>query len=224
MHLKIDKKFRFIAYVIIILFLTTTTNYNFYNKKIFNIKQIDINGFSEKKNLLIKKEIQNIIGKNIILVKKNDFYKIINRNDISDLIIKKIYPNKLIINFIPAKPICVILLENYKIVLGDNGKKLEPVTIDQKLPIVYGSKNIRNIFKVANLLILSNIDYYKIDKIIFFKSGRFDISLDNEILIKYPIKYSKKIINYSSELLNDKKFINSKIIDLRINNKIIKYE
>ena len=224
MHLKIDKKFRFIAYIIIILFLTTTTNYNFYNKKIFNIEQIDINGFSEKKNLSIKNEIQNIIGKNIILVKKNDFYEIMNRNDISDLIIKKIYPNKLIINFIPAKPICVILFENYKIVLGDNGKKLELVTIDQKLPIVYGSKNIRNIFKVANLLILSNIDYYKIDKIIFFKSGRFDISLENEILIKYPIKYSKKIINYSSELLNDKNFINSKIIDLRINNKIIKYE
>ena len=73
MHLKIDKKFRFIAYIIIILFLTTTTNYNFYNKKIFNIEQIDINGFSEKKNLLIKNEIQNIIGKNIILVKKMIF-------------------------------------------------------------------------------------------------------------------------------------------------------
>ena len=103
MHLKIDKKFRFIAYTIIIFFLTTTTNYNFYNKKIFNIEQIDINGFSEKKNLLIKNEIQNIIGKNIILVKKNDFYKLINRNDVSDLIIKKIYPNKLIINFIPLQ-------------------------------------------------------------------------------------------------------------------------
>tara|TARA_B100000941_G_scaffold277015_1_gene240158 strand:+ start:233 stop:907 length:675 start_codon:yes stop_codon:yes gene_type:complete len=224
MHLKIDKKFRFIAYLIIILFLTTTNNYNFNNKKIFYVKQIDINGFSEKKNLLIRDEIQNIIGKNIILLKKNDFYKIMNRNDTNDLIIKKIYPNKLTINFIPAEPVCVILFENYKIILGDNGKTLELVTIDQKLPNVYGSKNIRNIFKVVNLLILSNIDYYKIDKIIFFKSGRFDISLDNGILIKYPIKYSEKIINYSSELLNDKKFINSKIIDLRLNNKVIKYE
>ena len=182
MHLKIDKKFRFIIYIIIILFLSTTTNYNFYNKKIFNIEQIEINGFSEKKNLLV------------------------------------------IINFIPAKPLCVILFENDKIILGDNGKILEFVTIDQKLPSVYGSKNIRNIFKVVNLLILSNIDYYKIDRIIFFKSGRFDISLDKGTLIKYPINYSKKIINYSSELVNDKKFINSKIIDLRINNKIIKYE
>ena len=224
MHLKKDKKLILFFYVLIILFLTTISNYNFYNKKIFTIKYIDINGLSEKKNLLIKNEIQNIIGKNIILVKKNNFNKIMYRNDISNITIKKIYPNKLVINFIPAKPICEILFENYKIFLGDNGKKLELETIDRKLPIVYGSKNIKNIFKVINLLMSSNLDYYKINKIIFFKSGRFDINLDDGILIKYPINYSKEIINYSSDLFNNKKFINSKIIDLRLNNKIIKYE
>ena len=224
MHLKKDKKLILFFYVLIILFLTTISNYNFYNKKIFTIKHIDINGLSEKKNLSIKNEIQNIIGKNIILVKKNNFNKIMYRNDIRDITIKKIYPNKLVINFIPAKPICEILFENYKIFLGDNGKKLEPETIDRKLPIVYGSKNIKNIFKVINLLMSSNLDYYKINEIIFFKSGRFDINLDNEILIKYPINYSKEIINYSNDLFNNKKFANSKIIDLRLNNKIIKYE
>ena len=36
--------------------------------------------------------------------------------------------------------------------------------------------------------------------------------------------YTKEIINYSHNLLNKKKFANSKIIDLRIKNKIIKYE
>ena len=224
MHLKKDKKLILFFYVLIILFLTTISNYNFYNKKIFTIKHIDINGLSEKKNLSIKNEIQNIIGKNIILVKKNNFNKIMYRNDIRDITIKKIYPNKLVINFIPAKPICEILFEDYKIFLGDNGKKLEPETIDRKLPIVYGSKNIKNIFKVINLLMSSNLDYYKINKIIFFKSGRFDINLDNEILIKYPINYSKEIINYSNDLFNNEKFANSKIIDLRLNNKIIKYE
>ena len=224
MHLKKDKKLILFFYLLIILFLTTISNYNFYNKKIFTIKYIDINGLSEKKNLLIKNEIQNIIGKNIILVKKNNFNKIMYRNDISNITIKKIYPNKLVINFIPAKPICEILFENYKIFLGDNGKKLELETIDRKLPIVYGSKNIKNIFKVINLLMSSNLDYYKINKIIFFKSGRFDINLDDGILIKYPINYSKEIINYCSDLFNNKKFINSKILDLRLNNKIIKYE
>ena len=224
MLLRKDKKFGLFIYVIIILFLTSISNYNFYNIKIYNIKHIDITGFSERKNLLIKDELKNIIGKNIILIKKNDFNKIMNRNDTSNFTIKKIYPNKLKINFIPAKPICEILFENYKIFLGDNGKKLKIKDINQKLPKIYGSKNIKNIFKVVNLLILSNLDYYKIDKIVFFKSGRFDINLDNGILIKYPINYSKKIINYSGDLLTNEKFINSKIIDLRLKNKIIKYE
>ena len=59
---------------------------------------------------------------------------------------------------------------------------------------------------------------------LFFKSGRFDINLNDKILIKFPINYTEDLINYSSDLLRNKKFINSKVIDLRIKNKIIKYE
>ena len=42
--------------------------------------------------------------------------------------------------------------------------------------------------------------------------------------VKFPIKYDQDTINYSANLLKKKEFKNSKIIDLRINNKIIKYE
>lgn len=224
MLLKIDKHFRFFTYFIIIIFLTSINNYNLYNKKIFNIDRVEVNGFSEKKNIIIKNEIKNILGKNIFLIKKNYFKKLLNRNDTKDLIIKKVYPNKLIINFIPSKPICIILFKDRKIILGDNGKKLNIETIEKKLPKVSGSKNFGNILKVVNMLKLSKLNYDKIDEIIFFKSGRFDINLENKTLIKFPIRYTKEIINYSSYLLNDKRFINSKVIDLRLENKIIKYE
>ena len=224
MHLKIDKNFKLSTYCLIILFLTSINNYNLYNKKIFYIDKVKVNGLSDKKNILINNEIKDILDKNIFFIKKNNFNKFFDRNDIKDLSIKKIYPNKLIINFIPAKPICIILLEDRKIILGDNGKKLNNETIEKKIPKVSGSKNFNYIFEVINLLKLSKLDYNTIDEIIFFKSGRFDIKLENEILIKFPIKYTEDIINYSSHLLNDKKFIDSKIIDLRLENKIIKYE
>ena len=224
MHLKIDKNFKLSTYCLIILFLTSINNYNLYNKKIFYIDKVKVNGLSDKKNILINNEIKDILDKNIFFIKKNNFNKFFDRNDIKDLSIKKIYPNKLIINFIPAKPICIILLEDRKIILGDNGKKLNNETIEKKIPKVSGSKNFNYIFEVINLLKLSKLDYNTIDEIIFFKSGRFDIKLENEILIKFPIKYTEDIINYSSNLLNDKKFIDSKIIDLRLENKIIKYE
>ena len=224
MHLKKDKNFRFFTYGLIIIFLTSINNYNLYNKKIFNIDKVEVNGFSEKKNIIIKDETKNILDKNIFFVQKNYFEKFYNRNDTKDLIIKKIYPNKLIINFIPAKPICIIFLKDNKFILGDNGKKLDIEIIENKLPKVYGSKNLNNILRVINILKLSKLDYDAINEIVFFKSGRFDINLENKILIKFPIKYTLDIIDYSNNLLNDKKFINSKIIDLRLENKIIKYE
>ena len=224
MPLKIDKNFRFFVYGFILVFLTSINNYNLFNKKLFNISQIEVNGFSDKKNTLIKDEIRNTIDKNIFFVEKKNFKKLIDRNDTKDLLIKKIYPNKLIINFIPAKPICIILFKDDKIILGDNGKKLNIKTTKKKLPIVSGSENIDNIFKVVNLLRLSKLDYDKINKIILFKSGRFDINLESELLIRFPIKYTEEIINHSNRLLNDKKFINSKVIDLRLKNRIIKYE
>ena len=111
-----------------------------------------------------------------------------------------------------------------KLVLGDNGKILDIEINENYLPIVNGSENIGHIFETINLLISSKFNYNSIKNIIFFKSGRFDIKLKNEALIRYPTNYSEEIINYSSDLLNNKKFVNSKIIDLRINNRIIKYE
>ena len=48
MHLKIDKKLNFLIYSLIILFLTSINNYNFYNKKIFNIDIVEVTGFSFK--------------------------------------------------------------------------------------------------------------------------------------------------------------------------------
>ena len=91
MLLKIDKHFRFFIYFIIVIFLTSINNYNLYNKKIFNIDRVEVNGFSEKKNIIIKNEIKYILGKNIFLIKKNYFNKLFNRNDTKDLIIKKVY-------------------------------------------------------------------------------------------------------------------------------------
>ena len=224
MHLKKGKKFKFFFYILLIIFLTSTNNYNFKISDPFYIKYIYINGFSDKKNNLIKDEIKEVFKQNIFFINQDHFAKLFERNDIKYLDVKKKYPDKIIIDIVPAKPICIILVENNKIFLGDNGKKLDIELEDYNLPTVIGSADISNIFYVVNLLSLSRLDYSSIYKIIFFKSGRFDIILDNEVVIKFPIKYDIKTMNYISNLLNEKKFANSKIIDLRIKNRIIKYE
>ena len=54
----------------------------------------------------------------------------------------------------------------------------------------------------------------------FFPSGRWDIIFNNDRTIKLPRKNVFKLINKAELLLKDKNF-DKKIIDLRINNKII---
>ena len=222
MLLKKGNKLNIILYAVLILILSSINNYNY--KNIFIIKNIKVNGLSDKKNKIVLDNLQTLLGDNIIFLDKKKFEIFINRNDTKGLIVKKIYPNKILINFIPAKPISIIENNNKKIVLGDNGKILDIEINENYLPIVNGSENIGHIFETVNLLISSKFNYNSIKNIIFFKSGRFDINLKNEALIRYPTNYSEEIINYSSDLLNNKKFVNSKTIDLRINNRIIKYE
>ena len=224
MHLLKDKKYKFIFYSLLIVFLTSTNNYNFISGNLFNVKHIYVSGLSNKKNKIIINQIKYIKDTNIFFLKKDYFTKLINRNDTKYLSIKKNYPNILILDFIPAKPLCIIEIQDTKIVLGDNGKKLDVKIKSNNIPTVLGSDNFNEIFYVINLLKLSKFKHKKIEKIIFFKSGRFDVNLNNGVIIKFPIMYTKEIINYSHNLLNEKKFANSRIIDLRIKNKIIKYE
>ena len=222
MPLKKGKKLNFFLFITLILILTSINNYNY--KNIFLIKIIKVNGFSAKKNKFIEEDAQTVLGQNIFFLDKKNFEKLIDRNDTKELIVKKIYPNKILVNFTPTKPIGIIENKGNKIVLGDNGKILDIEINENNFPIIRGSENISHIFDVVNLLISSKFNYNNIENIIFFKSGRFDIKLKNKILIRFPINYSKQIINYGSDVLNNKEFVNSKIIDLRINSRIIKYE
>ena len=54
MHLKKGKKFRFLTYTLLIIVLSSINNYDFDISNTFNIKQINVDGFSKKKNTEIK--------------------------------------------------------------------------------------------------------------------------------------------------------------------------
>lgn len=223
MHRKIGRKTRLIFYILLIM-ITSINNNNFKIQSVFNIKYIHVDGLSKEKNESIKSEIKKILEKNIFFISKDYFSYLHERNDTEYLIIKKNFPNKLIINLTPAKPICIVKIKDNKFVLGNNGKILNTKIDENIVPIVSGSTDVENIYNVVNLINKSKLDYALIKKIIFFKSGRFDINLRNDVIIKFPIKFNKELIDYSNILLNDKKFVKAKIIDLRIKNKIIKNE
>ncbi len=168
MHRKIGRKIRLIFYILLILIITSINNYNFKIQNVFNIKHIYVDGLSKEKNELIKNEIKKILEKNIFFISKDYFSSLSERNDTEYFIIKKNFPNKLIINLTPAKPICIVKIKNNKFVLGNNGKILNAKIDENILPVVSGSMDIENIYNVVNLLKKSNLDYAAIKKIIFF--------------------------------------------------------
>ena len=51
-------------------------------------------------------------------------------------------------------------------------------------------------------------------------NNRFDLDLNDKV-IKFPINYNDSILEYAYKILQDNNFVDAKIIDLRIDNKII---
>ena len=63
MHLITGKKFKFLLYSLLVIFLTSTNNYNYKISDTFKIEYVYVSGFSDKKNNLIKKEIKEVLKK-----------------------------------------------------------------------------------------------------------------------------------------------------------------
>jgi cell division septal protein FtsQ len=55
----------------------------------------------------------------------------------------------------------------------------------------------------------------------FFQANRWDIILNNNLLIKFPSKEVNEAIILAKKLIKNKNFKNMKVIDLRIKGRII---
>ena len=91
----------------------------------------------------------------------------------------------------------------------------------KELPYIFGTPDVIEFLNFQKTIVQSKIDYNHIKSLFFFKSKRWDIKLKNNITIKLPKKVDKLTLNNLWTILNDNRFENIKIIDLRINNQII---
>ena len=68
------------------------------------------------------------------------------------------------------------------------------------------------------------LDVEDIKKVVFFSSGRIDIELYNNKKIRFPINSKIDDFNLGLRLIESEKLNKSKILDLRIPNKVITYD
>jgi len=221
---KIDKKKYIFFYLIIFLILSSTHNLNFKQKNFFDIKKIEVVGLDKTDNLLLEKKLKDLIGSNIFTINKESFKLIKSENLINGYKVKKIYPNHIKVYLESTVAISIIKHFNELVILGNNGKIIDLKSLPSNVPEINGTNDIKKVFQTIKIIKKSNYDIKNIKKIIFFPSERIDIVLQNKKKIRFPINLSIDNLNLSLQLIEDEVFHASKIIDLRIPNKVISYD
>ena len=223
------KFYKVFLLLIVLVFLTTYTPSKFEknlenNNTFFKIQKIVI-----LNNLLIKEEdilskINLLYGKNIFLIKGENIEKSLeNLNFLKKIEVKKKYPDTIIVKIFETKPVG-ILFKGKKQYLLDSSSNL--IEIGKKmdfagLPSIIGDDAEKNIIDFLGQLEKNNFPTKNIKNFFYFKIGRWDLELSDSRLIKLPYNVNSSIIKKTIDLLSRKDFQKYKIIDLRIDDKII---
>ena len=218
---KLDKKNYIFFLLIVFLILSSTHNSNLKYNNFFNIKKIEVVGLNKTDNAFLENEFTELVGSNIFTINKKSFELINSVNQIKSYNVKKIYPNQVKVYLESAKAIGFVKNINEFVILGNNGKIIDPETLPKNIPEVTGTNDMKKIFQTIEIIKKSDFDIRKIKKINFFPSKRIDIEFENKKKIKFPINLKIDDLNFGFRVISDKKFNQVKIIDLRIPNKVI---
>ena len=220
MHQSIGRKNKIIIYLLFLFILSTTSAklINDQNKLSSSISKINITGLSERKNLEILNNLNNILYKSIFVISKDEIKKILEKhNIIHEFSIKKIYPSTLKVEIKPTKFIARVS-NNGQYLVGANGKLIEDRNNNELLPYIFGEFNSQHFLSFKQNIEKSIFSFSNLKTLYFFPSGRWDILTDNDILIMLPQEHLVASLNLSKKLIDNDNFKNNKFIDLRVKN------
>ena len=220
MHLRINKKI--LIYIFLFLVLGSINNKNLYNIKFSQITDINIEGLSEKEHSKLIENLELLNLQNIFILEKNKIIKILNSNNlIENFFIFKKYPSSLEIKIRQAEFLAKVNKNGKMYYLGSNGKLILSEKNQTELPFIFGEFKSKDFFDLYQVINDTSFDFNEIKKLFFFNSGRWDIETYSGVLIKLPREKFKQSFNISLKILNDDKFKEIKIIDLRQSNQVI---
>ena len=222
MHLLIDKKNKIIIYLLFFCILSTTgakfteNQNNLYS----TINQINIEGLSSSNNSKIFNQLKNLLYKNILLVKKNEIQRVINKyNIIEEYSIKKIYPSTINIDIKPTT--FIARLSSNDQLVGANGKLIIDNENDEILPYIFGEFNSQDFLSFKSNIEKSKFNFTQFKILYFFPSNRWDILTNEDILIKLPQANFSQTLNLAYKIISSNDFKNKNLIDLRMDNHLI---
>ena len=226
--LKDNRKIKILFYIFILLSLSTI---NFFkldktiNKQtFFSINKIEITGTNKIDKNKILKKLDFLYGKNIFIFNRIEINNVLNKNNlIKEFKITKYYPNKIKIQLKEPIFVALIVKKQKKFFLTDNQKLIlfNEKFNEKLLPTIYGVNGEKFFKNFYNKLKKNNFNIEMIKNYYFFQINRWDLTLNDGLLIKFPEKELDEAIILAKKLIKDSNFKNIKIIDLRIKGRII---
>ena len=221
-----DKKYNYFFYVFLLLLLSTINSLSLIDSKntLSKVRIIEVIGLENKINEKIKNKLGYLLNTNIYSIDKTKLKKKLNDyNFIENYKVSKVYPSKIIIDLNKTDFIATTLQNDKKYIVGANGKLIDSdlMRSETELPNIFGTFSSENFILLIKKIKNSNFNYEEINNFYVFPSGRWDIQTKNNLIIKLPKDNLEKSLININKMINDEKFVNNKIIDLRIQNQII---
>ena len=195
----------------------------------------------DKNSVLDANELKNIV--NIVSgkkVNKATMKQMINELESHNSIIDNVYIRKTFVNgdidvFVKEKNIIAVVLPENCNSLLDNCCQKKLLTYDNKVIPYHKMKKEDNILEISGTigdvnvaeiieLLKKNNFYNNVRSIYFYTSGRFDIKLNNDLVVRLPRQNWKKAVNslvkMDAEYALASEIQNIKYVDLRLPDKI----
>ncbi len=135
----------------------------------------------------------------------------------------KIIPSTININLSKTAILGKTLIDGENFYIGKNGKFINSnqlIVID-KVPEVFGDFKINDFLNLQKIINIHDLDLNKIEKYYYFKNKRWDLLFSDGMMLMLPSKNVEKSIKIFKAMYVSNNLINTKIIDLRVNNQII---
>ena len=220
MQLRLNNKILF--YIFLIIFLSTLNNKFFSEIKLKSIDMIMIKGLEEKEKQELLNNFKLLNLKNILFLNKFELIKKLEANElIEDYTVFKKYPSTLEIRINKTKFLANVFKDGKFFVLGSNGKLIQTVDKNNNLPNIFGYYNKDSFFNLLKSIKKSDFELSEIKNLYFFKSSRWDIETNDNMIIKLPKKNLGASLNLASDLISNNRIKDIKILDLRQDRQVI---
>ena len=213
-------------YFLIFVFFIFSTYNSKYNEEgnsiFFPIKVILIENNIATDLIELKSNLRPIKNKNLLLLSEKKILAIVNKHDfISNIQLKKKYPNTLNVSIVEKTPVATQIINKKKFYITKDNEKINfiDLKIYEDLPSIFGKYKNFNIF--YSDLEKNNFKINRIKAFYYFDVGRWDIVLKNERIIKLPEKNYLDLFPKINLILDDSSFSMYKVFDFRIKDQLI---